>query len=495
MKIIGFVLFRHVVCSFTEGIKLTFLSSNQSPQSAQVLWKACLGKLQLQTTKSNFDTWLRDSSAVSFRESVLLVEVSSSFVAEWLEKRLSNVIQRTLSELASAPLQVQFQVRGTATQEGTLTQTKTPDATLHYAQEAPVSERSRRHSYTFASFVESPSSRLALAASFIATSEPGLRFNPLFIQGSSGFGKTHLLKAISHGATARGFSCLYVSAEAFTNEFISAVQRRDTLAFRQRYLAPDLILLDDIQFLTGKIRTQDALFHLLDELVSLDKQIVVASDRSTGDLSFQEERLYSRLQAGLVARIDPPSAETKMAILERKAASSGASLPEDVMVFFARSLPDNVRVLEGCLARFLALVELDNGPPSLETATLALSAISLPLPGPAHPTRERVLDAVSRAFNQPLKDLKGPGRTASLALARQAAMFLLRDDYGYSLSEIGALLGGRDHSTILHGSSRIAAAISHPGQLADSITAVREDLRSLFSTNLSTPYPANSPPT
>ena len=477
---------------------MSFLSSNQNPQSPQVLWKACLGKLQLQTTKSNFDTWLRDSSAVSCQESVLVVEVSSSFVAEWLEKRLSNVIQRTVSELANVPLQVQFRVQGASTQ-GNLTQPQDQDVSLRHPQKAPGYHKSRPQSYTFDSFVESPSSHLALAASLIATSEPGLRFNPLFIQGSSGFGKTHLLKAISHGSMARGFNCLYVSAETFTNEFISAVQRRETVAFRGKYLAPDLVLMDDIQFLTGKIRTQDALFHLLDELLSFDKQIVVASDRSPTDLSFQEERLYSRLQAGLVVRIGSPSIETKMAILERKAASLKASLPKDVVFLLAGSLPDNVRIIEGCLARFLALVELDNNPPSLETATLALSAISSGPSGPlpretAVPAVDRVLQAVSLAFSQSVEELKGPSRTASLALARQVAMFLLREDYGYSLSEIGTSLGGRDHSTILHGCNKIATALCRPSRLTDPVAVIRKDLYSSLPTLLSTHYPSTPAP-
>jgi chromosomal replication initiator protein len=465
---------------------VSYSSYNQKSQPLELLWKACLGRLQLLTTKANFDTWLKDSSAVSMDGSLLIIEVPSSFAAEWLEQRLSSEIRRTASDLTGKSLAVSFHIRGTSL--GILSDSVKPKKAQSSSQSNPRVMRS--NTFTFASFVESPTSRLALAAAFVATSEPGLKFNPLFIHGSSGFGKTHLLKAICHGSSGQGLHPLYVTAETFTNDFIAAVQRRETTPFREKYLAPDIVLIDDIQFLASKLRTQDALFHIFEDLLSFGKQIVLASDRAPSALGFQEERLYSRLQSGLVAKLGPSSSETKAEILLNKARLSSMALSPELADFLATRLPDNIRILEGCLTKYLALIQLGGALASEETASLALTGISSFVSRPSMVlSPKELLTLVSAHFGVTEQLLIGPSRSSSIVQARHVAMFLLREDLGYSLAEIGRFLGNRDHTTVLHGCSKVISSIEEDTRLADAIGCIRSAVGSRLSPNPSTSFP------
>ena len=471
---------------------MAYSSDYKKLPSLELLWKACLGQLQLQTTRANFDTWLKDSAAVSLDGTLLTIEVPSSFAAEWLEQRLSFEIRRAASGLAGKTLAVSFQVRGAS-----------PSAASHAspAQGPYLSARgdvrvTGTNSPTFASFIESPSSRLALAAAFIATSEPGVKFNPLFLHGSSGFGKTHLLKAICHGLSGQGLQPLYVTAEAFTNDFILAVQRRETPSFKEKYLSPDMVLIDDVQFLVNKLRTQDALFHILEDLLTSGKQIVFASDRAPSALNFQEERLYSRLQSGLVAEIGASSSETKARILISKAQASGIELTADIASFLADSLPANIRILLGCLTKYLALVQLGGATSSKDTASLALAGFSTFVSAPPRivPPLE-LLSVVSDYFSVSNQALIGPSRSSSIVLARHMAMFLLREDHGCSLAEIGELLGGRDHSTVLYGCSKVASSLQTNSSFVDSLATIRLSLAGRLSTPPSPAFPQETIPT
>ncbi len=466
---------------------MSYSSNNQASRSLELLWKACLGQLQLQTTKANFDTWLKDSAAVSLDGTLLTIEVPSSFAAEWLEQRLSFEIRRAASGLAGKSLDVFFRVRGAS--PASVSRSSSDHERSHPSARGAVGI-SGSHSPTFASFVESPSSRLALAAAFVATSEPGVKFNPLFIHGSSGFGKTHLLKAICHGSSGQGLHPLYVTAETFTNDFILAVQRRETPLFKEKYLSPDVVLIDDVQFLAGKLRTQDALFHILEGLLTSGKQIVLAGDRAPSALNFQEERLYSRLQSGLVAELGASSSETKARILITKAHDSGVELAADIAGFLADSLPDNIRILQGCLTKYLALIQLGGVAPSKDTASLALDGISAFISAPKKivPPTELLL-IVSDYFGVTSQALAGPSRSSSLVLARHVAMFLLREDHGCSLAEIGELLGNRDHSTVLHGCSKIGSSLETDNSLVDTLAAVRLSLNTRLSPPLPTGFP------
>ena len=470
---------------------MAYSSDYKKLPSLELLWKACLGQLQLQTTRANFDTWLKDSAAVSLDGTLLTIEVPSSFAAEWLEQRLSFEIRRAASALAGKTLNVSFQVRGASPS----TTSRGSPAHGPYLSARGAVRVTGTNSPTFASFIESPSSRLALAAAFVATSEPGVKFNPLFIHGHSGFGKTHLLKAICHGLSGQGLQPLYVTAETFTNDFILAVQRRETPSFKEKYLSPDMVLIDDVQFLVNKLRTQDALFHVLEDLLTSGKQIVFACDRAPSALNFQEERLSSRLQSGLVAEIGASSSETKALILISKARASGIELTADIAAFLADSLPDNIRILLGCLTKYLALLQLGGATPSKDTASLALAGFSTVVSAPPRivPPLE-LLSVVSDYFSVSSQALIGPSRSSSIVVARHVAMFLLREDHGCSLTEIGELLGGRDHSTVLYGCSKITSSLLVNSSLVDTLAAVRLSLTGRLSTPPPTAFPQEITP-
>ncbi|MBI2861575.1 MAG: chromosomal replication initiator protein DnaA, partial [Chloroflexi bacterium] len=300
-------------------------------------------------------------------------------------------------------------------------------------------------------------------------------YNPLFLYGGVGLGKTHLLHAIGHKATKTGRRPLYVSSERFTNDLVNSIRGRRTEAFRQQYRNCDVLLVDDIQFLAGREGTQEEFFHTFNELHGAGKQIVISSDRPPKSIKLLEERLQSRFEWGLIADLQPPELETRTAILDAKAEGLGTSIPRPVIAFLARRIQRNVRELEGCLTRVIAFAELHHQPITVEIATSALASLTgngrrrLLQPN-------QILEAVASQYQVSVPSLIGKQRHQKLALPRHVCMYLLREELDITLQEVGRVLGGRDHSTVIHGSERIAREINTDSGLRSAIAAIREIL-------------------
>ena len=329
--------------------------------------------------------------------------------------------------------------------------------------------------YTFATFIVGSGNQLAHAASQAVAEAPGQAYNPLFLYGPVGLGKTHLLHAIGHKALEMGLTVLYVSSETFTNEIINAIRYRTTEEFRAKYRSVDMLLVDDIQFIAGKDSTEEEFFHTFNSLYELSKQIVMCSDRPPKALVSLEERLRSRFEWGLIADIQPPDLETRVAILRAKADLMRRIVPDDVMTYLASRLQSNIRELEGSFNRLLAYAQLQGLPLSIETAKAALASISTD-------GRQRrvsvaeVLGAVAEYYRIPEDDLKGKQRDKHIVVPRQVAMYLMRQETEASLLEIGQALGGRDHSTVLHGCDKIAREINENSSLRKEVLAIRQQL-------------------
>jgi chromosomal replication initiator protein len=445
---------------------------------AQRQWQATLGELQLQMTRATFDTWLRGSRVIDLIQNTFIVYVQHAYAVDWLQNRLLPIIRRTLQRHAGPEADVQFTDRLPESGEDlTLVPEIPPEAEV-----APHSKGKRANGrpssvlhpcYTFDTFVVGAGNRLAHAASLAVTENLAHAYNPLFIYGGVGLGKTHLLHALGHAAQEYGWSVLYVSAEWFTNDLINAIRAQKTEEFRVKYRHNDVLLVDDIQFIVGKERTQEEFFHTFNTLHGAGKQIVVSCDRPPKALAALEDRLRSRFGWGLIADVQAPDFETRIAILRAKAEGRAAQVSDEILDYIARKIPSNIRDLEGALNRVILLANLTHVPLTLEAARAALDGI---LSHSATVTPERILSAVAQHYNLPEEQLIGRSRVRAVSGPRQLAMFLIREETDSSLPEIGRLLGGRDHSTILHGCEKISTQIEADEGLRRDWLAIKQVL-------------------
>ncbi len=329
--------------------------------------------------------------------------------------------------------------------------------------------------YTFSTFIVGNANQLAHAASLAVAEAPGQAYNPLFLYGGVGLGKTHLLHAIGHVAVERNMSVLYVSSETFTNEIVNAIRYRTTEEFRAKYRSADLLLVDDIQFIAGKDSTEEEFFHTFNSLYESNRQIVICSDRPPKAIVSLEERLRSRFEWGLIADIQPPDLETRVAILSAKADMMQRMVPDEVISFLASRIHSNIRELEGSLNRLLAFSQLQGMPLTIDTAKAALASL-------ATDGRQRrvsvadVLEAVAEHYRISQEDLCGKQRDKHIVVPRQVAMYLMRQETEASLMEIGQALGGRDHSTVLHGVEKINREINEDSALRKEVLSIRQQL-------------------
>ena len=444
---------------------------------AKRVWQTVLGELQLQLTKATFDTWLKDTVGIASEDGAFVVGVRNAYAKDWLENRLYAHVARTLSRILNRTVEVRFVVAtNQASAPGESAEGELFRGSVRREAAAPVpglASTQLTPRYTFENYVVGNANRLAHAASLAVAENPGVAYNPLFIYGGVGLGKTHLLHAIGHRALALGHSVLYVSSETFTNEMINAIRTQSTESFRGKYRSSDVLLIDDIQFIAGKESTQEEFFHTFNALHAANSQIVLTSDRPPKAIPTLEERLRSRFEWGLLADIQPPDLEMRIAILRAKAESLGVEVSESVLDYTARKIQSNIRELEGALNRFVAYARMMGLPLTEETAAAALQDVILPaqsLP-PA-----QVIDAVCRHYEISRDDLIRRRRSRDLVIARQMAMYLLREEAGLSLSQIGHELGGRDHTTVLHGCERIASQIEEDEQMRRELLAIRQVL-------------------
>jgi len=430
------------------------------------LWQDALRHLSQHVSRANFDTWLEGTEGLRYSDDALVIGTRSEFVTEWLQKRLRPLILRTLADLAGQPLDVRFEPLR-AMDEDTQPLRETEEST-------PSVGRPRlRNRYTFTSFVVGPANRLAFAAAKGAADAPGRMYNPLFLYGGAGLGKTHLLHAIGHEALDAGRRVIYTSAEQFTNQLITAIQQRKQEEFRQRYRSVDLLLIDDIQFIAGKEQTQTEFFHTFNDLYEAGHQIVITSDKSPALIPQLEERLRTRFEWGMIADIQAPDMETRIAILRSKAEEQHVSVADDVLAVIASRFTNNIRELEGSLTRVLAYSRLSGETLTPELVHSALASLE-PAEPRLPPSPELIIQVVCRYFSIDHDALMSKSREKRVAYPRQLAMYLMRELAHRSLVEIGQALGGRDHSTVHHGWRKMERSLTIDPETKRDVATLRE---------------------
>jgi chromosomal replication initiator protein len=441
--------------------------SGGSADDAAELWQQALRHLAQLVSPQNFETWLEGTEGLRRGDHQLVVGTRSEFVTEWLQKRLRPLIVRTLTELAEEPLDVRFEPLRPAGESG-------PALRGLEEERAGQPQRPRlREKYTFDHFIVGPSNRLAFAAAEGVAGAPGRLYNPLFLYGGVGLGKTHLLHAIGHRTVDAGLSVVFLSGEQFTNQLITAIQQRKQEEFRRRYRSADVLLIDDIQFIAGKEQTQQEFFHTFNELHEDGRQIVITSDKSPALIPQLEERLRTRFEWGMIADIQAPDIETRVAILRAKAEEQHARVPDEVLHAIATRFTSNIRELEGSLTRVLAYQRMVGDPLSAELVQSALASLQPDEPR-LPPSPELIMEVVCRYFAIDRAGLLSQSREKRFAYPRQLAMYLMRELAQRSLVEIGAILGGRDHSTVHHGWSKMTRSMGIDPDTKRDLNALRE---------------------
>jgi len=513
--------------------------------NAKQIWQAALGELQVQMSRPNFETWLRQAAAVSVDENRFVLRAHSTFAAEWLDRRLRSQIEQTLRRIVGHPIALEVVVghaprsaservasdevvlplesratstatvavapptarpNGAGSSLGPRRRARRPEvveeparpalATMPTPAPVPPAAASRSEflapaasdaawlqngwqpnpNHTFEAFTVGRSNQVAHAAAESVAMDPGRGYNPLFIYGGVGLGKTHLLHAIANVVVRKGLRTLYVSAEEFTNEMVNAIREHRNEEFRLRYRTIDVLLVDDVQFIAGKEGTQEEFFHTFNALHNVGHQIVLTSDRPPKSIANLAERLQSRFAWGIAVDVQLPDLETRRAILQKKAELRALTVPEPVIDFLASTIQSNIRELEGSLNRVIAFSQMTNQPLSVNLARAAIEDLvqstQRRLVGPSD-----VMDVVCRYYQVEPRALRGKARDKEVVVPRQIAMYLMRQKTRASLVDIGRELGGRDHSTVLHGCDRIHTESQADVQLRRDLDAIEELLR------------------
>lgn len=500
---------------------------------ARQIWQAALERIAQRVSAGAYTTWFRGTSALELTQDALVVGVGNTFACEHLRQRFLDVTRTAVSEVlghaadvafilrdsrmasqpaaaASAPLPpppTRRPTRGRASawtarqsaavararsrpadgSEPAVAQAPLPLAQAEPAyvpplpQSSPIEAAGVSHElnprYVFETFVVGPTNQLAFAAAKQVAANPGASYNPLLLYGGVGLGKTHLLHAIGHSARSRGLSVAYVTAERFTNEIIGAIRTRTTDLFRARYRAVDVLLVDDVQFIAGKESTEEEFFHTFNALHEANKQIVLTSDCVPQAMRHLHDRLRSRFAWGLIADIQPPDYDHRLDILRAKSSALQLDIPEDALASLAALHCESIRALEGALTRVTAYAQMLGQPIEGDMVRQALAPIAGELvAGPERPSAETVLAAVARHYAVTLDDLRGKSRNHQIAWARQVAMHVLREETDASLFVIGRQLGGRDHTTIMHGCARVAKALAEDEQARREVKDLRASL-------------------
>lgn len=414
------------------------------------VWNQVLQSLAEEIDASSFDIWFSMVKFKTFRNDRVYVSVPNSLTKEWIESRYLDSLQSKIRSLTQQNIELVFNTESQIEKEGMFT-------TLN-------------HKYTFDTFVVGNSNRFAHAACYAVGESPSKAYNPLFIYGGVGLGKTHLMQAIGHHIMKKkhDYSVVYVSSEQFTNELISSIKDDNMAGFRNRYRRVDVLLIDDIQFLAGKERTQEEFFHTFNTLYESNKQVVISSDRPPRNIPTLEDRLRSRFEWGLITDIQPPDLETRIAILRKKAQTEDFNVPYDVLDYIANYIDSNIRELEGALVRLVAFATITNKPLNMTTASEALKDI-LPPPRPKKITIESIQKTVSKYYGLEVSELLSKKRNKQLVHPRQIAMYLCRRLTDASYPQIGEQFGGRDHTTVIHANEKVEREIQTDGELAAAI--------------------------
>jgi chromosomal replication initiator protein len=436
--------------------------------SAQLyeLWEKTLNIIKGELTEVSFNTWIKSAVPLTMSEDTIKFGVPNDFTKEILDTRYKDLLINAIKLISTKRYNIEFSI----VSEETAVIEKTKDETKKNVQVSDEMTATLNPKYTFDSFVIGNSNRFAHAASLAVAESPAKAYNPLFIYGGVGLGKTHLMHAIGHYVlkTNPKAKVVYVSSEKFTNELINSIKDDKNVDFRNKYRNVDILLIDDIQFIAGKERTQEEFFHTFNALHEANKQIILSSDRPPKEIPTLEDRLRSRFEWGLIADIQAPDFETRIAILKKKADVEKLNIPNEVMVYIASQIKSNIRELEGALIRIVAYSSLTNKEVSVDLASEALKDI-ISNKHTKHITIDLIQDVVGSYYNLKIEDFKSQRRTRNVSFPRQIAMYLCRKLTDMSLPKIGEEFGGRDHTTVIHAYEKISEALQNDESLQNII--------------------------
>ncbi|WP_423191692.1 chromosomal replication initiator protein DnaA, partial [Caldifermentibacillus hisashii] len=441
------------------------------------LWGKTLNVIEKKISKPSFETWLKSTKAIALNKNTLIVEAPNDFAREWLDGNYKEILTEILYELIGENMSLKFVIPESNMDDPVIVSPANkkpakPDVITDSAQHM------LNPKYTFETFVIGSGNRFAHAASLAVAEAPAKAYNPLFIYGGVGLGKTHLMHAIGHYVLEHNpmAKVVYLTSEKFTNEFINSIRDNRPDDFRNKYRNVDILLIDDIQFLAGKESTQEEFFHTFNTLHEENKQIIISSDRPPREIPTLEDRLRSRFEWGLITDITPPDLETRIAILRKKAKADGLDIPNEVMLYIANQIDSNIRELEGALIRVVAYSSLENKDINADLAAEALKSI-IPSSKPRVITIQDIQRVVGEQFGVKLEDFSAKKRTKSIAFPRQIAMYLSRELTDFSLPKIGEEFGGRDHTTVIHAHEKISNLIKTDPQFQKQIQELENKLK------------------
>jgi chromosomal replication initiator protein len=448
------------------------------------IWQAVLGEIELNLSKANFTTWFKNTFISFFDENKAIICVPNTFTKAWLEKKYHKEIVTALENITNKKIKevlYKVELKKSNPVNDILEKIKIKKNEDTENNTTPINRFGLNSRYVFDNYIVGKGNELAHAACQAVSSNPGKAYNPLFIYGGVGLGKTHLIQAIGHEISKNSDRILYVSSEKFTNDYIQAVRSGKGKDFKDRYRNVDLLLIDDIQFLAGKDGSQEEFFHTFNDLHQSNKQIVITSDRAPKSIPALEKRLLSRFEWGMTVDVIQPNIETRMAILNKKCQEKNYTLCEEVVSYIANNVKNNIRELEGALNRIIAYHEFNNSTPSLETTKNILNDLITSTQLKSL-TPRNILEAVSKYFDVSSKDLTGKGRKKELVWPRQISIYLMREELNASYPTIGHEIGGRDHTTAMHAYNKIIKEIKNDN---DKIKQEIESIKQLlYNTSL-----------
>ncbi len=463
--------------------------------NAEKIWSETLDRVRKDVLRPSFETWLRNSRAVELdlHKRELVVAVPHEFARNWVQENYAQSLEKALTDVMGNEQSVDL-VLTSDEMSDMLDDEPIPEMDRSQAHRTnhdsmkkrlpkPIHTGPLNPKYTFANFVVGNSNRLSHAACLAVAQAPARAYNPLFLYGGVGLGKTHLMQAVAHRVAhdSSDLSVVYVSSERFANELINSIRDTKTVNFRNRYRNVDVLMIDDIQFLAGKERTQEEFFHTFNTLHEANKQIVISSDRPPKEIPTLEERLRSRFEWGLISDIQPPDLETRIAILRKKAASENLNVPDDILHLIAQSITSNIRELEGALIRLVAFSSLRQQHIDMALAEEALRDLIPTKPAAQRITIKDVQQAVCEHYEVSIADINGRRRTQAIAFPRQLAMFLARELTDFSLPQIGADFGGRDHSTVIHAYNKINKDLEADSDLRAQVDDLMKTIKGTLS--------------